>query len=138
VTLPPLRAGQLISYVYLWARQHRQGAEEGSKDRPCVIVAVRPWLEGRDIVTVVPVTHTPPDDRADAVEIPGALKAHLGLDEAPSWVVVIETNDFLWPGPDIRPDGEFGFLPPKFFAHIRDRILSAHLRRKLDRVARTE
>ncbi len=54
-------------------------------------------------VVCVPITHTPPSDPADAVEIPPALKAHLGLDDLPSWIVVTETNDFLWPGPDLRP-----------------------------------
>jgi hypothetical protein len=102
-------------------------------------------VEGREIVTVVPVTHTPPDDPRDAVEIPAALKAHLGLDEFPSWIVLTETNDFLWPGPDLQPipgttPGRFdyGMLPPRFFAHIRDRLLKAHLRRGLNRVPRTE
>jgi hypothetical protein len=73
------------------------------------------------------------------------LKAHLGLDDLPSWVVVTETNDFLWPGPDLRPvpgakPGRFdyGMLPPRFFAHVRDRILQAHQRRNLHRVARSE
>ena len=102
------------------------------------LFAARQVIEGREVVTVVPITHTPPGDPADAIEIPAPLKAHLGLDEAPSWVVVTETNDFLWPGPDIRPGRDYGMLPPRFFAHVRDRILQAHLRRKLSRVERTE
>lgn len=138
MSLPPPRPGQVIAYAYLWAREHRRGLEEGRKDRPCAIVAARQMIEGRDVVTVVPITHTPPNDPADAVEIPAALKAHLGLDAAPAWVVVTETNDFLWPGPDIRPGRNFGILPPRFFAHVRDRILQAHRQRKLSRVERTE
>lgn len=59
-------------------------------------------VEVREVVTVVPITHSPPDDSADAVQIPAPLKAHLGLDEAPAWIVVTETNDFLWPGPALR------------------------------------
>ncbi len=86
----------------------------------------------------MPITHSPPDNPADAVEIPAALKAHLGLDEVPSWIVVTEVNDFLWPGPGIRPDREFGILPPRFFAHVRDRIVQAHMQRRLSRVERTE
>ena len=86
-------------------------------------------------MTVVPVTHAPPADPADAVEMPPALKAHLGLDDTPSWIVVTETNDLLWPGPDLRPVpgklGRFhyGMLPPRFFAHVRSRLLQAHARR---------
>lgn len=108
-------------------------------------MAARQVIEGHEIVTVVPVTHTPPTDPADAIEIPPALKAHLGLDDLPSWVVVTETNDFLWPGPDLRlvpgdqPNRfDYGMLPPRFFAHIRDRILQAHLHRKLNRVVRSD
>lgn len=138
MSLPPPRPGQVIAYAYLWAREHRRGHEEGRKDRPCAVVAARQVIEGREVVTVVTVTHTPPHDPADAVAIPAPLKAHLGLDDAPAWIVVTETNDFLWPGPDIRPDAEYGMLPPRFFAHVRDRILQAHLQRKLSRVQRTE
>jgi hypothetical protein len=135
VSLPTPQPGLVISYAYLWAREHGLGAEEGLKDRPCAIVAARQFVEGREVVTVVPVTHSPPADPADAVEIPPAVKAHLGLDDMPSWIVVTETNDFLWPGPDLRPvpgkPGRFhyGMLPPRFFAHVRNRLLQAHLRR---------
>jgi len=145
VSLPKPKPGLVISYSYLWAHQNDEGLEEGGKDRPCAIVAARQIMEGREVVTVVPVTHTPPADPFCAVEIPPALKAHLGLDEQPSWVVVSETNDFLWPGPDLRPISRlqpetfaYGMLPPRFFAHLRDRILQAHLHRKLNRVQRTE
>jgi hypothetical protein len=102
-------------------------------------------IEGHEVVTVVPVTHTPPDDPLDAVEIPAALKIHLGLDDLPSWIVVTETNDFLWPGPDLRTVPgpgprrfDYGMLPPRFFAHVRERLLQAHRRRTLNRVPRSE
>lgn len=145
MSLPKPRPGMVLSYVYLWAREHAEGAEDGRKHRPCAIVAARQVIAGREIITVVPVTHTPPADPADAVEIPAALKAHLGLDVARSWVVVTEANDFLWPGPDLRPVPgpkppryDYGMLPPRFFAHIRDRILQAHLRKRVENVRRTE
>jgi hypothetical protein len=32
----------------------------------------------------------------------------------------------------------YGMLPPRFFAHVRDRILQAHLRRKLTHVGRSD
>jgi hypothetical protein len=145
VSVPTPKPGLVISYAYLWAREHSKGTEEGAKDRPCAIVAARQVIEGREVVTVVPVTHSPPTDPADAIEIPPALKAHLGLDDLPSWIVVTETNDFLWPGPDLRPRPrvkptrfDYGMLPPRFFAHLRDRILQAHLHRKLSQVPRSE
>ncbi|MBW4093149.1 MAG: type II toxin-antitoxin system PemK/MazF family toxin [Proteobacteria bacterium] len=145
MSLPSPVPGLVISYSYPWAREHGQGAEEGRKTRPCAIVAARQVMEGHEVVTVVPVTHSPPADPADAVEIPPALKAHLGLDEMPSWIVVTETNDFLWPGPNLvplprtRPSRfDYGMLPPRFFAHVRDKILKAHLQRKLNRVPRSD
>ncbi len=145
MSLPSPRPGLVICYAYLWAEEHRAGSEEGRKDRPCAIVAARQIIEGREVVTVVPVTHSPPRNPEDAVEIPPALKAQLGLDDLPSWVIVTETNDFLWPGPDvravprIRPQRyDYGMLPPKFYAFIRDKIIQAHQRRHLNRVERTE
>ena len=102
-------------------------------------------MEGREVVTVVPITHRRPADPADGIEIAPALKRHLGLDDLPSWIVVTETNDFIWPGPDLQPVPgakpprfDFGMLPPRFFAHKRDRILQAHADRRLERVPRTE
>ncbi len=136
--------GLVISYSYLWAREHGRGAEEGRKNRPCAIVAARRVIEGHEVVTVVPITHSPPAASVDAVEIPAALKAHLGLDDVPSWIMVTEINDFVWPGPDLRPRPgqpgrfDYGVLPPRFFAHIRDKLLQAHLHRRLNQVPRSE
>ncbi|MGH7102211.1 MAG: hypothetical protein ACREFJ_07420, partial [Acetobacteraceae bacterium] len=36
------------------------------------------------------------------IEIPLPIKRHLGLDDDPSWIVVAEGNEFLWPGYDLR------------------------------------
>lgn len=145
MSLPAPLPGLVVSYAYLWASEHKGGAEEGRKNRPCAIIAARQVIEGREVITVVPITHTPPDDPADAIEIPAVLKAHLGLDDQQSWIVITETNDFLWPGPDLRPipgirPGRFhyGMLPPRFFSYVRDSILQAHRLRTLRRVARTE
>ena len=145
MTLPQPTPGRVISYSYLWAAERDKGAEDGRKDRPSVIVVARQIIGSREVVTVVPITHTSPLDPSDAVEIPPALKAHLGLDGQPSWIVVTETNDFLWPGPDLRPIPgaassryDYGMLPPRFFAHIRDRILQAYRRQTLIQVTRSE
>ena len=66
------------------------------------------------VVVVLPITHTPPADPAAAVEIPAAVKRHLGLDDARSWIVVAEGNEFDWPGYDLRKIGrsdryDYGF-----------------------------
>lgn len=54
-------------------------------------------------VTVLPITHTPPEDPSVCVEIPAETKNRLGLDSEPSWIVLSEGNEFMWPGPDLRP-----------------------------------
>lgn len=145
MSLPKPVPGLVISYSYLWLDEHKEGLEEGRKNRPCAIVAARRFVEGRDVVTVVPITHLPPADPDDAIEMPATLKAHLGLDHLPSWIMISETNDFLWPGPDLRPlpgsspsRFHYGMLPPRFYAHLRHRILQAHARRRLYQVKRTE
>lgn len=93
---------------------------------------------------VVPVTHTPPADPSAAIELPAAVKAHLGLDADRSWVVPSEYNDFFWPGPDLRPIGgpgdtvAYGFLPPRFFAALRARFVALARAKRAARVTRTE
>jgi hypothetical protein len=76
---------------------------------------------GHPIVRVLPITHTPPKTPADALEIPMLTKERLGLDSERSWVLLTEANDFIWPGPDLRPlpgreanTVAYGFLPPGF------------------------
>ena len=93
----------MVRYSYLWASEHARGQEEGVKDRPCAVVLVSTESAGDRIVTVLPVTHTPPANARLAVEIPAATKRRLGLDDARSWVVLTEANRFVWPGPDLRP-----------------------------------
>nr|WP_246728785.1 MULTISPECIES: hypothetical protein [unclassified Methylosinus] len=108
------------------------GREEGQKDRPCAIIAaIRADKVGVTRVLVLPITHREPSDAAVAVEIPAKVKSRLGLDEARSWVVLSEWNEFVWPGPDLRrlPGADdlsvaYGMLPPKLFAIVRDRFLS--------------
>jgi hypothetical protein len=93
----------------------------------------------------LPVTHSPPADPADAIEIPAATKTRLGLDGERSWIVITEANEFVWPGPDLRtvPGRDestiaYGPLAPRFFAHVRDKFLERDQREKSGRVKRTD
>jgi len=133
--LPDPIPGLVVRYSYLWLDEYRQGQEEGTKDRP----------EGERVVTVLPVTHTPPLDRNLGVELPPATKHRLGLDEARSWTVLSEANRFIWPGPDLRParPGDaatiaFGMLPYRLFETIRQRFLAAIRARHLGIVPRSQ
>ncbi len=123
--------GQVIGYAYLWQIEHQRGQEEGLKDRPCAVILVVTNEAGDEMVTVLPITHTPPAAADLAVEIPHATKRRLGLDEARSWVALTEANRFSWPGPDLRPvrRGEaasalYGELPGSLLAKIRDSFLA--------------
>ncbi|HMK88318.1 MAG TPA: hypothetical protein VK446_01600 [Methylocystis sp.] len=130
--LPQPVSGLVIRYSYLWYREHLEGREEGQKDRPCAIIAaVRADESGATRVLVLPITHSPPDHASLAVEIPPKVKLRLQLDEAQSWVVLSEWNEFVWPGPDLRrlPNADdatvaYGMLPPGLFATIRNRFLA--------------
>src|SRR5262249_17463051 len=119
--IPTPESGLVISYAYLWHHEHEAGREEGQKDRPSVIViAVERGADGATVVTVLPITHSAPVDPASGVEIPMPVKRHLGLDDDPSWIIVSEGNEFVWPGYDLRklPHSDrydYGFLPPRFF-----------------------
>jgi hypothetical protein len=124
VAIPTPEAGLVISYAYLWHHEHLAGHEEGRKKRPAVIVlAARQQRGDLTEVTVLPITHRPPDNPDWAIEIPLPVKRHLGLDDARSWIVIAEGNDFLWPGYDIRKVPgtdryDYGFLPPRFFERV--------------------
>ena len=145
MTLPKPEPGLVIRYSYLWVREHREGREEGTKDRPCAIVLATRTDHGETKVLVVPVTHSPPTDNASALELPQLVKMHLGLDAGRSWVVLSESNVFDWPGPDLRRVGDrddssvaYGFLPPKLFTEMRRRFIALETAAKSRRVPRTE
>ncbi|MGH8219721.1 MAG: hypothetical protein ACREUT_14340 [Steroidobacteraceae bacterium] len=130
MSYPEPHPGLVIRYAYLWKREHDEGRVDGSKDRPCAIVlSILDEDEEREIL-VLPITHSPPEHPDDAIEIPAATKDRLGLDSERSWIVLTEANVFVWPGPDLRPvPGRdtstivYGPLPPRFFAHVRDKFL---------------
>src|SRR5215207_10453332 len=94
--IPPPAPGQVSRYSYLWANEHEGGAEEGRKDRPSLVLALSVCdLNGVTQVLVLAVTHAPPRRPGDAVRLPEPVKRALGLDEAPSWIVVSEANAFV-------------------------------------------
>ena len=145
MSLPKPEPGLVIRYSYLWLREHREGREEGVKDRPCaIILALHDDPDGEQVL-VVPVTHSPPENPAAALELPPLVKQHLGLDTDRSWVVVSESNLFTWPGPDLRRIADrddssvaYGFLPPKFFAELRRRFMAFEATTRSKRVQRSE
>jgi hypothetical protein len=100
----------VVRYSYLWFREEIQGPEKGQNYRPCAIIAaLRTDERGRTRVVLLPITHR---SQVDANEIPPRAKQRLGLDDSQSWIVLTEWNEFVWPGPDLRP------IPGKLAASI--------------------
>jgi hypothetical protein len=130
-------AGLVIRYAYLWRTEYLRGQEESTKDRPCAVILTLRNVDGEWRVFVLPITHRPPSDQNDALEIPHETKKRLGLDGERSWIVLTEANDFIWPGPDLRPmvsggdptDIVYGVLPKILFEQMRDRFVE-NLRKK--------
>lgn len=145
MSLPAPEPGLVIRYSYLWLREHREGREEGTKDRPCAIVLTAQGHDGGMRVLVVPVTRSAPDNLDAALELPRAVKQSLGLDTERSWVILSESNLFDWPSPDARRVGDrddssvaYGFLPPRFFIELRRRFAALETAARSRRVRRTE
>ncbi len=137
--------GLVIRYSYLWASEHVRGQEEGVKDRPCAIILTTANEAGDEVVTVLPISHTPPSNPLLAVEIPAAVKRRLKLDDERSWVVLAEANRFTWPGPDLRPlqPGEaqstaYGPLPYGLFEEIRIKFIAVLKNQVVSTVLRTQ
>jgi PemK-like, MazF-like toxin of type II toxin-antitoxin system len=121
----------VIRYAYLCRCEHARGLEEG-KDRPCAVILVTMTEDDQQVVTVLPVTHSPPSDPQAAVEVPAATKRRLGLDAERSWIMVDDANQFVWPGPDLRPARSddassvaYGLLPDGLFKEVQKKFARA-------------
>jgi hypothetical protein len=138
--LPEPRHRLVLRYAYLWRREADRGREEGSKDRPRVIVLTVTSRDGKAFVTVAPITHAPPRDPARAVEIPPDTQRRLGLDGERWWIVTDEVNRFAWPGPDLRPVSRerpatfaYGLLPRALYNAVRQKA-AEHVRARILRI----
>ncbi len=134
--------GLVIPYGYLRESEHRDGREEGRKDRPCAIIISLVGGEDESRVVVLPIAHAQPTSGSDAIEMPYNTKLRLGMDHERSWIILSEANLFSWPGPDLRPaiNGDlstvvYGLLPNRLFHLVRDRFVSA-VRDKRARIVR--
>jgi hypothetical protein len=144
VAFPNPVAGLVIRYAFLWRDEAARGLEEGAKDRPCAVILVTEDDPDGAVVTVLPITHTPPTDPSLAFELPHATKRRLGLDVDRSWIVVTDANRFIWPGPDLRfarpgdsASAAYGLLPSAVFSEVRGKFVAAIRARRAGTVPRT-
>ncbi len=134
--LPKPIPGLVIRYGFLWSSDADQHPREPAKYRPCVIVlAVTLAADGKTRVRVVPITHTPKDPEI-GLAIPKKLARHLGLDEQDAWIALHETNEFIWPGADLRPIRKaklgvwsYGVLPQDFFEALKQKFRDTLVKR---------
>jgi hypothetical protein len=141
VALPEPKPGLVIRYDYLWTREVSAGRDQG-KDRPACLVAASDSTITPRFVVILPITHTPPDLDVVAVAIPPKVRRAIGLDDAPSWVIVSEHNVDEWPNGGLasipgRPGVfSYGFIPPSLFGQIKEKFLAPAKRGRSARVRR--
>jgi hypothetical protein len=130
VALPDPKPGLVIRYDYLWSREAAAGRDQG-KDRPACLVAATDPVTSPRFVVILAITHTRPDKDTVGVEIPARVRAALGLDDAPSWVIVSEHNVDEWPNGLAPLPGRpmvfsYGFIPPGLFAQVKAKFLELY------------
>jgi len=129
MAFPDPTPGMVVRYDYVWSREAAAGRSQG-KDRPACLVAASDRLIIPRFVVLLAITHTLPSGNTIGIEIPAAVRNALGLDDAPSWVIVSEHNIDQWPNGGLSPiaakSGAFayGFIPPRLFAQIKAKFLS--------------
>ncbi|WP_448954915.1 hypothetical protein [Labrys neptuniae] len=129
MSFPDPKPGLVVRYDYLWTHEAASGHDQG-KDRPTCLVAVTDKAIRPQYVVLLPITHRPPSGDTVGIEIPVKVKQAIGLDDAPSWVIVSEHNIDEWPNGGLSPlpgrAGVFsyGFIPPGLFAQIKARFLA--------------
>jgi hypothetical protein len=144
VAKPTPQGGLVIRYDYLWLGEERKGREEGAKLRPCALVVAIAATPSQPLrVVLCGITHSRPADDGDAIRMPPAVKAHLGLDREESWIVTNEVNLVDWDDPGIVPvtaggAWSYGFLPPALAKAVRDRIVAQARRGVLPTVDRPQ
>lgn len=138
--IPDPVPGLVIRYTYLWYDDSVRGRLDGDKARPCAIV-----IASREsgLVTVVPITHSPPSEGEESlsIEVPAEIARAIGLDAEVNYVR-LEANRFQWSEVHLRPvpghpeRAHYGMIPKSFFDEIRKRLADL-VRQNLLRHTRT-
>lgn len=141
MTLPDPKPGLVVRYDYLWTHEAAAGREQGKEPPACLVAATDSTARPRYVV-LLPITHTPPSGNTVGIEIPMKVKQAIGLDDAPSWVIVSEHNVDEWPNGGLSPvPGQaetfaYEFLPPGLFAKVKAAFLELAKTKKTGAVRR--
>lgn len=94
------------------------------------------------VLSVERITHRAPTGTTVGIEIPMKVKQAIGLEEAPSWVIVSEHNVDEWPNGGLSAvpgEGDafaYGFLPPGLFSKVKAAFLVLARNKKTGAVRR--
>ncbi|MFA1677222.1 hypothetical protein ACDY97_32100 [Rhizobium mongolense] len=103
--------GLVISYNFLWEREHAKGEAEGRKARPACIVV--PLTSKHGDVVLFPLTTQEPGPDRIAIKVPETERRRLKLKgRGPSWIILDEGNtDRLAESFHVEP---ISYDPPTF------------------------
>ena len=132
-----IRAGDVVRYPYLWAREAVRGETAGRKHRPSA-VAFRYVHRGEDRVFLLPITASEPEPGRAAYELPEIEVRRIGRgDVGRLWVVLDEANIERVHGSHyIEPDSLVGRLSGVAMEQIRAGVAAS--RRQLRQVTRLD
>lgn len=138
---PEPKPGLVVRYDCLWSHEAAAGRDQG-KDRPTCLLAASDHPARPRYVVLLPIIRTAPDADTVGIEIPAKVKQSIGLDEAPSWIIVSEHNVDEWPNGGLSPvpgkPGVFsyGFIPPGLFKEVKSKFLELARRSRSGAVRR--
>ena len=134
------KAGDVLRYPYLWARQARAGETEGRKLRPCAVVLAVTKQTDRTHLRLCAVTTQNPMQGALAVAVPDTEKRRAGLDvHIPLWVIIDEHNvDVFELSYYIEPQSQMGVFSAVFTKELQRQMILAMQRRVGQSVKRSD
>ena len=134
------KAGDVLRYPYLWARQSRSGETEGRKLRPCAVILAVTNQTDRTHLRLCAVTTQEPMSGAIAVAVPDTEKRRAGLDvQIPLWVIIDEHNmDVFELSYYIEPQSQMGVFSAAFTKQLQRQMIVALQSRVAQSVKRSD
>jgi hypothetical protein len=131
------KAGTVLRYPYLWARQAGIGETEGRKSRPCAVILAVRNEKGQTELRLCAVTSQPPQNHNHAIEVPAIEKRRAGLDgDMALWVIVEEHNvDVFEQSYYIEPQSTVGQFSSAFTKELQAQMIAV-LRERVSRAVK--
>lgn len=126
--LPKPEIGLVVHYGFVWAGADRRPPPDAGKSRPCLIVdledAAEPSAGSRPLtrVTYLPISHTTPREKEQAILVPLRVAQHLNLTPQQSYIYTSYAVEDDWPFDVEQVPGserfDYGLIPPRLFAAV--------------------